>query len=214
MKRKLKIIVDIAMTVVLLFLMSYELIGQRNHELLGITMLVLFLVHHWLNRRWTAAIGRGRYTPYRTGQTALVIAILICILTQAVSGVILSKSVFLWLHIRSGQDIARSAHMLGAYWGFALMGVHLGFHWNSMVGMMKLNGKKWLPVLGHAIAAYGVLAFLRRGIGGYMLLLNPFVFFDFEEPLLFFLLDYMAAMGMFVWVGNYAAQKLKKMEAA
>ena len=42
MKRKtsLKIVVDIGMTVMLLFLMTYERIGEAAHEWLGIGMFV------------------------------------------------------------------------------------------------------------------------------------------------------------------------------
>ena len=42
MKRKtfLKIVVDIGMTVMLLFLMTYELIGAAAHEWLGMGMFV------------------------------------------------------------------------------------------------------------------------------------------------------------------------------
>lgn len=44
-----------------------------------------------------------------------------------------------------------------------------------------------------------------------MLLRNQFVFFDFEEPLLLFFLDYAAVMGLFVAVGHYVSQALKKL---
>ena len=37
-----------------------------------------------------------------------------------------------------------------------------------------------------------------------------FVFFDFEEPLILFLLDYIASMGLFVAVGHYLSEILKK----
>jgi hypothetical protein len=38
----------------------------------------------------------------------------------------------------------------------------------------------------------------------------PFAFFDFEEPLILFLLDYLAAMILFVWIGNFLGKELKK----
>ena len=45
MNRKtiLKIVVDIGMTVMLLFLMTYERIGAAVHEWLGMAMFVLFI---------------------------------------------------------------------------------------------------------------------------------------------------------------------------
>ena len=57
MKHKtiLKIVIDIGMTVMLLFLMAYELIGEAAHEWLGIGMFVLFIIHHILNRKVDAS---------------------------------------------------------------------------------------------------------------------------------------------------------------
>lgn len=66
-----------------------------------------------------------------------------------------------------------------------------------------------LRVLALAIAGYGVFAFVKRDVGSYLLLKIQFVFFDFEEPLIFFLLDYVALMGLFVFIGHYLAEILK-----
>lgn len=38
---------------------------------------------------------------------------------------------------------------------------------------------------------------------------NEFVFFDFAEPLVFFFLDYLAVMGLFVFLGHYCSILLK-----
>ena len=44
-KLKLKPIIDILMTFALLLLMSYELLGSTAHEVIGVVMFVLFVVH-------------------------------------------------------------------------------------------------------------------------------------------------------------------------
>ena len=62
---------------------------------------------------------------------------------------------------------------------------------------------------GFLIAGYGIYAFFKRDIGSYMILKNQFVFFDFNEPLILFLLDYTAVMGLFVFIGPYIGQGLK-----
>ena len=49
----LKIIVDIAMTVALMLLMTFELIGRAAHEWIGVSMFILFVFHHILNGKWT-----------------------------------------------------------------------------------------------------------------------------------------------------------------
>ena len=52
-KAIVRIGIDIGMTVQLLLLMSYELIGSSLHEWIGLAMFVLFVCHHLLNRGGT-----------------------------------------------------------------------------------------------------------------------------------------------------------------
>ena len=211
-----KIIIDVLMTAVLLFLMAYSLIGETVHEWLGIGIFVLFILHHLLNRTWMRNIGKGKYTAFRTAQTVLVGLVCISMLGSMISGIVLSRHALSFLLISGGQFWARTLHMLSAYWGFAFMSLHLGLHWNTMMGMAKRMFKessyirKWcVRILGILVAAYGAYAFVQRGIGTYMFLQNSFVFFDFEEPLIFFLLDYIAVMGLFVFIGYYLTKGLK-----
>ena len=63
--QKIKLAVDAAMTVALLLLMAYGLVGEAAHEWIGMGMFALFVAHHVLNRRWIQAVPRGRYTPLR-----------------------------------------------------------------------------------------------------------------------------------------------------
>ena len=209
--------VDILMTVALLLLMAYSLVcgsnpavGEAIHEWLGTGMFVLFVLHHFLNRKWSLSIHKGKYTPYRVVQTTLVVLVLLTMCGSMVSGILLSRTVFSFLGVRGGQAAARSAHMLCAYWGFVFMSLHLGLHWRMIMGMarklMKKSSKgcRWiLRMTAALIAVYGVYAFIKRDFGNYMLLRYHFVFFDFEEPLALFLLDYAAIMGLFVCAGYY-----------
>lgn len=216
-KMTAKICVDIGMTIALLFLMTYELIGQAAHEWLGIGIFVLFILHHILNRKWSGSLLKGKYTPLRIWQTTLVLLVLAAMIGSMVSGVILSRHALSFLPLKGGRSFARSLHMLASYWGFVLMSLHLGLHWRMMIGVaVKVvknpsAARTWtLRILAFAIAVYGVYAFIKRDIGQYMLLNIQFVFFDFEEPLIVFLLDYMAIMGLFVFIGHYLTDILKR----
>ena len=53
--------VDLAMAVILLLLMAYSRRGEAPHEWLGVGMLVLFVLHHVLNRGWIKRVFKGRY---------------------------------------------------------------------------------------------------------------------------------------------------------
>ena len=212
-----KIGVDIGMTVALLFLMTYEMIGQSLHEWLGIGMFLLFVIHHVLNRRWFGVLLKGKYTPFRIWQTMLVVSVLLSMIGSMVSGAIISRSVLSFLPIHGGSSFGRKLHMLSAYWGFVLMSLHLGLHWNMMLGAMgkaikgTSTARIWiLRIIAIAVAFYGVYAFVKRDIWDYMLLRVHFVFFDYDEPLFFFLLDYIAVMSLFIFVGHYLAVFLRR----
>ena len=212
-----KMTVDILMTVALLLLMAYSMVygsnpavGEAVHEWLGTGMFVLFVLHHFLNRKWSLSIHKGKYTPYRVAQTILVALVLLTMCGSMVSGILLSRTVFSFLGIRGGQAAARIVHMLCAYWGFVFLSFHLGLHWRAIMGMagklMKKSSKarRWiLRMIAALIAGYGVYAFIKRDFGNYMFLRYHFAFFDFEEPLALFLLDDAAIMGLFVGVGYY-----------
>ncbi len=209
MKQIVKIMTDLLMTILLLFLMAYSLLGEALHEWIGVAMFVLFILHHILNRRWCRNLFRGHYTPLRIYQTAMVLFVFLCMIGSMASGVLLSRYVFR-MDIRNFSAVFRTVHMLCAYWGFLFLSLHLGLHWNGMVGMArKLTKKsskayKWtFRLMAALIAAYGAYAFIKRDFGNYMLLRYHFVFFDFEEPLVLFWLDYVAIMGLFVYVGHY-----------
>ena len=214
-----------AMTAALLLLMAYGLVGEEAHEWIGMGMFFLFILHHILNRKWLKAVPKGRYTPFRIFQTVLAALIFFCMIGSMVSGIILSRYVFTFLPQHGGYELAGRVHILSAYWGFVLMSIHLGLHWNMMLAKIrkqlersrKQSGRSavsisvWIArVTGYLFAAYGVYAFWRRDVGLYLFLKSHFVFFDYSEPVLLFLFDYLAVMGSFVVIGYWAGKLLRK----
>ena len=102
------------------------------------------------------------------------------------------------------------------YWGFVCMGLHLGLHWSMMLTMARKHLqpsplRTWsLCLIGWLWALYGALAFHRRDVGLYLLLKSHFVFYDYSEPVIFFLIDYFSVMALFVLIGYYFIQGLKR----
>ena len=107
MNRKLivKIGIDLCMTVSLLLLMPYSLLGETAHEWIGMAMFLLFIVHHVLNRRWLASMTRGRYTPLRVVQTILVLVMLVLMIGSMVSGILL----FVFAYTRKSMNRTEGA---------------------------------------------------------------------------------------------------------
>lgn len=217
-RQKLRILVDIAMIALLFPLMAYSLVGETIHEWLGAVMCLLFLCHHILNTNWYKGLAKGRWNLPRAFQTAINSALLLMILGLMASGIILSHEVFAFLSISGGTSFARTLHMVCAYWGFCLMSLHIGIHGSIVLRRFQrrqttLSRRRRTILLRAAAvltAGYGVYAFFRREIGMYMRLKTAFVFFDFEEPLVLFFLDYLAVMGLFAIMGYYAMKALQK----
>ena len=209
--KKWRMIIDIGMTAVLLGLMAYSLIGELTHEILGTAMIVLFTAHHVLNRRWFGVLFKGKYRAFRIFQTAVVLLMIVSVIASAVSGIVLSQHLYRFLKISKGASIARSVHLVCAYLNYILMSLHLGLHWNTMIAAMRKDRKeetsagRWIPkLLAAGIAGYG--------IGEYLFLRTHFVFLDDSEPLIFFFIDYLAIMGLFVFIGHYLAGWLKRLD--
>ena len=110
----LKIFVDLVMTVLLLLLMAYLLVGEEAHEWIGLAMFCLFIFHHVLNWKWHGNLFRGKYTFLRMMQTLLNILLLAAMIGLMASGIILSREVFDFLPISGGMGFARTL-LLGIF---------------------------------------------------------------------------------------------------
>ena len=219
---KLKICVDLLMTVALYGCMAYMLVGEEAHEWIGSGLALLFVMHNALNRKWYAALLTGRYTPLRAFQTAVNLLCLASMAAAAVSGAAMSRYLYDIPFLSGGASLARTVHMLAAYWGYCFISLHLGLHWSMMLGMMKnaaapQRAPRWItPLLrtaGAAAALLGAHALMRHNLLDYMFLRNQFVFFDTERPLCLFFLDYAAIMALWAWLAHYARLALIKVSA-
>ena len=214
---KIRLFTDSGMTLALLLLMSYQLVGEKAHEWIGMAMFLLVIGHHVLNRRWTGNITKGKYTAHRILQTVIVALLALTMIGSMVSGILLSNYIFRFVRIEGVANMARNIHILCAYWGFLLMAVHLGLHWNMMLGILEraLPMKGIAKILGLLIAVYGGYAFYKREIVNYLFLRSHFVFFGPEESLGVFLLDYIyiAMMGMIVFITYYGCRLAERIKA-
>lgn len=136
-KTVLKLVVDVFMTVALLFLMGYQFWGEAPHEWVGVGMFILFILHHVLNASWHINLFKGKFSALRILTLCTDFLVLISMLAQIYSGIVMSRYVFSFLSSGGGMALARRLHILGAYWGFLLMSLHLGLHWNMILGIAR-----------------------------------------------------------------------------
>lgn len=210
MKKIIKILVDIIMTLLFFLLTAYHWTGDEIHEYLGFSLFVFFIVHHILNFNWYKSLFKGKYSFNRILNTFINTMLILCMLGLMISGIMFSRKVLFFLNLSGGGMFNRKLHMLSASWGFVFISAHIGMHW----GMFMSMGNKFIKlktafasVLGILIAIYGIYSFIKRELYQKMFLLIDYAFFDYEEPIIFFFLDYLAIMGLFIFI-TYYLQKL------
>ena len=219
-KTVIKLAADVLMTLALLFLMGYQFWGEAAHEWIGAGMFLLFILHHILNLNWHKRLFAGKYTPVRILTLCVDTLVLLAMLALMYSGIVMSRHVFAFLSVESGLATARRLHILGSYWGFLLMSLHLGLHWNMILGIIKKRvqtkpsrvGGAALFLASAVIAAYGVYVFIRRNFATYLFLQSEFVFLDYNEPRLLFCLDHLSLMGLSIFIAHYGGRLCRKMK--
>ena len=199
------------MTLLMPLLMAYSLIGETFHEIVGTLIFILFIIHHMLNRKWSASLFTGKYSAGRIFRTAVNALLFVFMILQPVSGILMSKHLYTFLPAFPVTAEARGIHMLLAYWGYVLMCIHAGTHLTVLIaklGKKKQTMKVPVYILMTGISVYGCAAFIKRGFPGYMTGSTMFAFFDYSEPLVFFILDYLAVMILFMMLGWIAVRLL------
>ena len=228
--QRLRMTIDITMTILSIILMggNYLFPADIVHEILGVGLFVLWGVHIALNRRWYGAIFRGNYNPYRVIQTIINCCILICTIFLMISGIILSNHIFTFLNIQGGLGFARIAHLLASHWYYLFMSLHIGLHVSMIAN--KIAQKKDAAIESSnqeskpqsstrkiifrivlvLACAYGLYAFIARGVWKYLILRQQFFFFDLERGYILFALDYISIIIVFATISHLMAAKLKR----
>lgn len=197
MKLKNKLLLDVVMLILLLFLMAYPVTSPLIHEILGIVTLICFVIHHLLNRKWYQTLMKGKLSLIKKVYIFINFILLIDILVIFLSGLLP------FLNFMS-IGMARKAHMMATYWGFILMAIHLGLHLQIMLVKIKKYISKqsrvvasiisFIPVL---LVIYGIIMFIKNQWITYLFLLREFIFVDPSIGLMQMLIETLAVFILF-----------------
>lgn len=101
------------------------------------------------------------------------------------------------------------------------MSLHLGLHWNMILGTLrksagiksKVKSRSIIAfVVGLVIAVYGLWAFINRDFPTYLFLKSEFVFLDYSEAKILFYIDYLALMGLCIFIAHYSTKLILKLK--
>lgn len=213
--REKKRILDILMIALLLFLMLYLKTGQTIHEILGIVLILCLIFHNIINKNWYRLVFKGKCSMIKKIFIGINFLLLINIILAVVSGLTMSRLIP-YLNFMS-MSTARKLHMFTVYWGFILMGIHLGMHSQKIILPIKKAFKeknvfiqdfvfKILPVI---MCLYGIIMFSKNQILNYLFMFNEFVFVDEQVMFAQMIVEYSSIFCLFVILTHYLMKYIK-----
>jgi hypothetical protein len=138
-KKFIKIILDIIMTLLLVLMYKKNVINLTFHEIGGLVLCGLFLIHKGLNFKWIVKISQKIFTKKLTVKARLQYSIDLLLLLSltfvAVSGIFISETIL--TSISSDNIIWRVAHLFASALALILVGIHLGLHWGFIKNIFK-----------------------------------------------------------------------------
>lgn len=197
--KNLKTMIDACMVVLLIALMCVSQTGNFIHELLGILMIVLFVVHQIVNQNFYRNLRKGKFNRIRIAYVVINISLLIFMILMLISSFMISQQFLSFVGLRN-DFLGRTLHIISAYMMFMLCGVHLGLHYNSIIKVKRDNRIILNIFLIIFACVFGVRGFMKREIIT-KLQLQLMYPIHFEENILVSLIDYLGILIMFVMIG-------------
>ena len=200
---KFRMPLDILMTLLSIILMGGTILfpDDRVHQIFGIALVILWVVHIVLNRRWYGALFKSQYKPYRIMQLIVNCGVLICAMLLMISGLLMAWFIPAeW--VGGALGFARTTHLLASHWYYIFMAFHIGLHASMIATKIKIRGivSRLICIL---ISLYGIYAFITRGLWKYMFGLQQFFFFDFERGYVLFAIDNISIIVLFATISYY-----------
>lgn len=194
---------DVLMVILMIAVMSYQATGNLFHEVAGVILLVLFIIHNILNRNWYKNIRRGKYSGFRSMMLIINILTLICMLAAMGTGIYLSQSIFESLLGMREAYLIRPWHVAAGAWGMILISFHGGMH-------IRIPGeKKALYWLGAVLCAvFGIWAFFVLDMPNRLILRDTGMYWRYSGILLFLVNAFM--MAFFAGLAALIADWLKR----
>lgn len=138
-KNLIKIVLDVVMAIGLFTLFSVAAVGLTFHEVFGLVLFGMFVIHLLLNTKWIVSFTRkffSKQVPFKVRFGYILdVLLLISFLIITLSGITMSKAVFPDLF--EEVETFKTAHYFFSAFALILVGIHTGLHWAFFKIMFK-----------------------------------------------------------------------------
>jgi Domain of unknown function (DUF4405) len=210
----LRLVLDCIATGLLLFAFAYFWQGNVAHELAGVGMFMLLVVHNVFHQGWFATLSkrwRERRGQFNIVMTFVLLTGMLALLTTSL---LISETLF--ANLRLDDDFsARQIHASIAYWLLVIVAIHLGLRWPMLMaiarkqfGIVKANLARTtaLRLIAIGIAVQGIYSVLALNLHDRLLFQMSLDWWNFEESVAGFFGHCMAIVGLFVFATHYTVQ--------
>ena len=135
---------------------SKTYLPSEIHEIIGIALIILVVIHLILNKNYLKSINNGKYNSRRKALLIVNIVFFISFGLTCLFGILSSHYILPFLNIENLTII--SYHKILAYITLILLGIHLGFNLDKM---FKKIGNKTMHLIELAIIILGAYSFIQ-----------------------------------------------------
>ena len=161
--RKKKLVLDVIMICITATLYSKNIISLAYHEIVGLILCLLLLLHLAFNRKWISAVSKNlRNLNTKTKINAVTdILLFVSWAVVMVTGILISKKLFnfgfsgIWIRL----------HFFSGAVALILTGIHLALHRNFFAGLFN---KKFAAVVMIALTLAGFYGVTRINLGTWL----------------------------------------------
>lgn len=124
---KKKLLLDLTLFIIMLLLMFYNLTGALWHEILGIAIFILFIIHNILNYKWLKNVTLNYSKMNKETKLKYIVNIFLWItmILSMISGIYLSNYIF---KINTNITLMANLHIYSSYIMFFTILLHLIIH--------------------------------------------------------------------------------------
>ena len=164
-KNTFKIIFDVVLALGTVLLYKKNVLGLGFHELAGIAVCVLFVVHHLINRKWIAAVTKNLFSKTTPAKTRIeyIVDVLLCLsfLGVLITGIGISKKYLSTLAFLGNKG--KIWHFFFSGCALILTGIHVGLHWKWISGTVLGKNKDKVSKPVHIICIVIFVAMMAGG---------------------------------------------------
>lgn len=137
--KKIRLFLSLLLFITTILLISTNITGHLLHEILGITICVLVILHLILNRKWIANVTKNITKTKNNIKILYIVDILtfISYLGAILFGILISNQIFDFN--TNGNFYLMLLHHVFGRFAIVMMVIHLGFHLKTITNKLTKN---------------------------------------------------------------------------